>query len=156
MKRLFFILLPLLFFLLRPAAAAPVIHYDHQRFNADTMTYELTGNVSVATEERTISADKAIVSFLSNDLRASGHVRLIQDGLTFTGQEAYVSGARHNAEIKEPLRFDRDGLSITADEGTYDWKTKEARFKGHVVYQKGKETGRRDSLIYNVKTGQLS
>jgi lipopolysaccharide assembly outer membrane protein LptD (OstA) len=156
MKRFLLIFISALLFLTGTAfAAKPEIHYDHQEFNPDTMSYVLTGNVSVAVNNRTITADKAVVSFLTNEVRAAGHIKLVQDDITFTGKEAYVSGASHSADITGPLRFTQGNTVITAKQGTFDWETKEAKFIGDVVYKKDKETLKQDSLTYNVKTGQI-
>lgn len=71
LKKIFLCCCLLMTFLSAPlASAAPEITYDHQEFDPDTLTYRLSGHVAVKTGNRTITADRAEVSLLTNEVRA--------------------------------------------------------------------------------------
>jgi lipopolysaccharide export system protein LptA len=153
MIRKLLLLMGTLFFLaVRPALAMPEIRYDHQTFHPDTLSYDLKGNVSVKVGSRVITADEAVVSLLTNEVRAKGNIRLVQDDLTFTGSAAVVRQSTHSADVDGPLTFVREGLEIRADRGSFDWESKLARFEGHVRCKRaGQAEIKKDVLIYNVE-----
>lgn len=158
MRKNWILLLCFFFFLfIKPVSAMPEIRYDRMEFNPDAMTYQLTGHVMVKSGNRTITADKAVVSLISSEVLAQGNIRLVQDDIVFTGSSAEVRHATHMAEVKGPVSFTQGTTTITADEGTFDWKSKEAVFKGHAVYVNtaSKEKAKGSLLRYDVKKEKL-
>ena len=86
LKKIFLCCCLLMTFLSAPlASAAPEITYDHQEFDPDTLTYRLSGHVAVKTGNRTITADRAEVSLLTNEVRAWGNISLVDGDITFRG-----------------------------------------------------------------------
>lgn len=137
--------------------AAPEITYDHQEFDPDTLTYRLSDHVAVKTGKRTITADRAEVSLLTNEVRAWGNISLIDGDITFRGTSTIVRHSDHSADVKGPVIFEEADTDIRAQQGHFDWETKLATFTGDAIYV-NRKTGERiekDSLTYNVKTKKV-
>lgn len=146
----FIIFFLLIFFLPTLCLAAPEIKYDKQRFDLFTGTYYLTGNVSVKTDDRLITADYAEVGLYSLTVFAKGHIRLLQDDITFTGDTVKVIGKDKTAFITGNLNFIQDDLDITSDEGSFNWSTKDAVFVGNVKIKEQNTIRKTTKTTYNV------
>lgn len=158
LKKIFLCCCLLMTFLSAPlASAAPGITYDHQEFDPDTLTYRLSGHVAVKTGNRTITADRAEVSLLTNEVRAWGNISLVDGDITFRGTSTIVRHSDHSAEVEGPVIFEEGDADIRAQQGRFDWETKLATFTGDAVYVNHKTGDRveKDTLTYNVKTKKI-
>ncbi len=155
--RIFLLLACMLFSLTAAASAAmPDISADKTKFDPLTMTYELTGNVRVATSDRVITADHAKGTMTTMEVWADGRITLMQDDIVFKGEKLYVNGNAHNADITGGTTYERSNLVIKSDNASFNWDTKLADFSGNVKRIMDGETEKFNHLTYNVMTGEFT
>ncbi len=133
-------------------AARPEIKSDTKYFDLARGVYVLKGNVSVAVNNRLITAGEARVSVMSLEVWGTDGITLTQDGLSFSGDNVYVNGRRHNATMKGGVTFRRGGLSITADEADYNWQTKQGEFRSNVRVDDNGAVIEAGRLAYDIAT----
>lgn len=165
------ILAILFIFLLVPVSclAKPIIKCDRQTFDPITGFYYLDGNVSVQSNNRLITANKAQVELYSLKVYAQGDIRLTQDDIVFTGDAVCVYGSEKTAVVTGGINFTQGDINVNADKVSFNWSTKDALFEGDVhinagedyftdlttaTLSGGKTTGviTTDKIIYNVRT----
>ena len=143
--RIFLLLACMLFSLTAAASAAmPDISADKTKFDPLTMTYELTGNVRVATSDRVITADHAKGTMTTMEVWADGRITLMQDDIVFKG------------DITGGTTYERSNLVIKSDNASFNWDTKLADFSGNVKRTMDGETEKFNHLTYNVMTGEFT
>ena len=149
--------LMLLFMSVKTFAAMPDISSGSKQFDPFTMCYILKDNVKVVQQDRTITADRAVVKITEQKVWAVGDVTLSQAGLWFKCDKIFVQGLDNKVDVIGNLDFVQDGtLKITADVGTFSWKSKMADFYGHVKlnvdnsFSKKKINGLYDHVKYDI------
>ena len=124
----------LLMMLLLPTAAfaqAPDITAGSTKFVNGY--YILKDNVRVVARGRTMTAQEAKVSILTQKVWAQGDVTLIQDGIQFKCDSIYVQGTEKTVDVLGNVQFDAtDLLKITSEVAKFSWSTKVADFYGNV------------------------
>lgn len=95
--------------------------------------YILKNNVRVVARGRTMTAQEAKVSILSQKVWAQGDVTLEQDGITFRCDSIYVQGTEKTVDVLGNVNFDAtDLIKITSEIAKFSWSTKIADFYGKV------------------------
>ncbi len=131
-------------------AAKPEIKSDTRYFDFARGVYVLKGNVSVAVNNRLITAGEARVSVMSLEVWGTGGITLAQDDIRFSGDNVYVNGRGHSAAMKGGVTFQRNGLSITAAEADYNWQTKQGEFRSNVRIDDHGTVIETDRLTYDI------
>lgn len=131
----FFYSIALLMMMLVPTAAfaqAPDISAGETKFVNGY--YILKNNVRVVARGRTMTAQEAKVSILTQKVWAQGDVTLIQDGIQFNCDSIYVQGTEKTVDVLGNVKFDATNLlKITSDIAKFSWSTKVADFYGKVT-----------------------
>lgn len=129
---------------------------DKQYFDIETGQYEISGNILVNLNNGFIKGEKAQVKLSTLEFWGTGGWLLKQYDVTFRGDSAYVVFGKDTAMIEGGVDFQRAGLQITADKVDYNWKTKEAIFRGNVkVIQPGSAPINTELIKYNTKTKEF-
>lgn len=155
------ILAILFIFLLVPIScfAKPIIKCDRQTFDPITGLYYLDGNVSVQSNNRLITANKAQVELYSLKVYAQGDIRLVQDDIVFTGDAVSVYGSEKTAVVTGGISFTQGNLNINADKGSFNWSTKDALFEGDVHINAGDDYfagSTKDTISGNNPNGEIT
>lgn len=112
-------------------AAAPDITAGETKFVNGY--YILKNNVRVVARGRTMTAQEAKVSILTQKVWAQGDVTLIQDGIQFKCDSIYVQGTEKTVDVLGNVKFDATNLlKITSEIAKFSWSTKVADFYGNV------------------------
>ncbi len=151
MKKILAILFVLIFMLVPSAfAEQPAISSDSQTFNPFTGVYDLKGNVHVDLGDRVIDGDEAQVYLYQLRVTAQGNISLTDkpSGIHFDCDRVEVIGNERTAYVTGNMVFTQDDLHITADSGSFNWKTKNAVFKGNVAVNGTPQQG---DVTYNVR-----
>lgn len=151
MKKILAILFMLIFMLVPSAfAEQPAISSDSQTFNPFTGVYDLKGNVHVDLGDRVIDGDEAQVYLYQLRVTAQGNISLTDkpSGIHFDCDRVEVIGNERTAYVTGNMVFTQDDLRITADSGSFNWKTKNAVFKGNVAVNGAPQQG---DVTYNVR-----
>ena len=151
MKKILAVLFVLIFMLVPSAfAEQPAISSDSQTFNPFTGVYDLKGNVHVDLGDRVIDGDEAQVYLYQLRVTAQGNISLTDkpSGIHFDCDRVEVIGNERTAYVTGNMVFTQDDLRITADSGSFNWKTKNAVFKGNVAVNGTPQQG---DVTYNVR-----
>ena len=151
MKKILAVLFMLIFMLVPSAfAEQPAISSDSQTFNPFTGVYDLKGNVHVDLGDRVIDGDEAQVYLYQLRVTAQGNISLTDkpSGIHFDCDRVEVIGNERTAYVTGNMVFTQDNLRITADSGSFNWKTKNAVFKGNVTVNGTPQQG---DVTYNVR-----
>lgn len=151
MKKILAVLFMLIFMLVPSAfAEQPAISSDSQTFNPFTGVYDLKGNVHVDLGDRVIDGDEAQVYLYQLRVTAQGNISLTDkpSGIHFDCDRVEVIGNERTAYVTGNMVFTQDDLRITADSGSFNWKTKNAVFKGNVAVNGKPQQG---DITYNVR-----
>ena len=151
MKKILAVLFMLIFMLVPSAfAEQPAISSDSQTFNPFTGVYDLKGNVHVDLGDRVIDGDEAQVYLYQLRVTAQGNISLTDkpSGIHFDCDRVEVIGNERTAYVTGNMVFTQDDLRITADSGSFNWKTKNAVFKGNVAVNGKPQQG---DVTYNVR-----
>ena len=151
MKKILAVLFMLIFMLVPSAfAEQPAISSDSQTFNPFTGVYDLKGNVHVDLGDRVIDGDEAQVYLYQLRVTAQGNISLTDkpSGIHFDCDRVEVIGNERTAYVTGNMVFTQDDLRITADSGSFNWKTKNAVFKGNVAVNGAPQQG---DVTYNVR-----
>ena len=155
MIKKFMLILIALLILSSTALAKPTITADKTYFDITTGLYNLEGNVYIEAGSRIITAGTARVNMATLEVTGLGGITVNDGDIKFSGDSVFVSGAQSKADITGNIIFLRKDLTITADQVTFNWKTKEALFTGHVEVKKDKDTKTYESVKYNVVTDTI-
>ena len=151
MKKILAVLFMLIFMLVPSAfAEQPAISSDSQTFNPFTGVYDLKGNVHVDLGDRVIDGDEAQVYLYQLRVTAQGNISLTDkpSGIHFDCDRVEVIGNERTAYVTGNMVFTQEDLRITADSGSFNWKTKNAVFKGNVAVNGVPQQG---DVTYNVR-----
>ncbi len=173
--RFSFLLLLALLSLAAAASAAPKFTYDSMRLDFSAGRCIFDGNVRIADNGRTVSADhaevdlKTALKFLKNgvfdtstnqevtdfEVWCEGSIVVEQQGLKLTSDKAHVIGESHDVAVEGNVLLERPGLSIRASSGIFNWDTQIAQFDDNVKIKKNGTEIRADHTFYDVGKDEL-
>lgn len=138
-------------------SASPKVTADNTTFDILSGTYKLDGNVCVATNSFTVTADHAQVNLASFEVWAQDNITCVYSAddssatpINFSGDDLYGSWGSKTITVKGDTQFKSGGLSVKADTTSFNWDTKIADFSGNVAVAKNGKTKIYSQIKYNV------
>lgn len=152
MKKLLLLIIAIMIFI--PSlcqGAEPVIKSDTRTFNPFTGIYDLRGNVYVQIPAHdtmlTITGEQTMVSLYKLEVHGQGNITLVYDDLKFHCDKVDVYHKDRTAYVTGNCSFVSGSTSISAEQGSFNWKTKLARFEGNVKINGSPKEG---IVVYDV------
>lgn len=134
---------------------APIINAKNKKFNVFTATYILDGNVYIQHKTRSVTADYAEYSLMTQQVKARGNIVFNDGDFSASCQSLVAYINEENVDLIDNVTFKQHKLKITAQTANFNWQSKISIFKGDVkINNNGKRNNSR-LAIYNVLTNDL-
>lgn len=133
----------------------PVINAKNKKFDIFSATYVLKGDVYIQHKQRTVKADYAEYSLLSQQVKASGNIIFTDGGFTASCQSLTAHILDENVDLLGNVDFKQGQLRITSARANFNWGTKIADFSEDVKIKEQGRSRKVERATYNVTTGAL-